>query len=87
MIKDVRDLKLQDCLQIVQNISKLIENILTPQNQTLIHIAASGAGQPKKGMPGYTQFYHQVEINIPTVMTLLLALLDLQPQDDFKAQN
>ena len=54
MIKDIRDVRLSDALKIVQQITKLITKILTPTESSTIYIPTSGAGIPKKGMPGFT---------------------------------
>ena len=87
MVKDCKEVKLAECLQATNNLVKLIEAILTPQNTSLVHMAASGAGQPKKGMPGHTQFYQQAELNIALVIRILLKVLETYPADDFKTAN
>ena len=76
MIKDFRDMRLNDAIKTVQQISNLVSKILTPTESSTIYIPTSGAGVPKKGMPGFTQFITQVEINIGDIIKLLLVVLD-----------
>jgi len=54
MIKDIRDIKVNDAIKAVQQITSLIGRVLIPTECASIYIPTSGAGIPKKGMPGFT---------------------------------
>lgn len=79
MIKDIRDIKLNDTIKAVEQICQLIKKVLIPTESQTIYIPQSGAGIPKKGMPGFTQYITQVEINIAEIIKLLLFVIDLEP--------
>lgn len=48
MLKDIRDIKVNEAIKTVVQITDLIQRILTPTESSSIYIPTSGAGVPKR---------------------------------------
>jgi len=60
------------------NLAELIKQVLSPIQLSMVYLAQSGAGQPKKGMPGHNQFHQQNEVNLHVVITALMSVLEIE---------
>ena len=75
MIRDMRNIKVSECLEKIKLIRLLFTNVLQ-HTRSIVYHAQPGAGAPKKGMPGYTQFSTLVEINAGEVIAALISMLE-----------
>lgn len=75
MIRDIRDIKIAECLEKIKLIRLLFTNVLQ-HTRSIVYQPQPGAGAAKKGMPGYTQFSSQVEINAAEVIGALINMLE-----------